>query len=113
MGARCKTFNESADGYMRGDGCSGLTLKYGDLPEERDAIWRASRVGQNGRSATLTAPNGLAQEEVITKASRRLDVARPPKLAPDRPRIGPASARYRASIGPPTSTQHRPSTGPT
>lgn len=61
---------------MRGDGCSGMslgteglrswwplrTLKPGDLPEERDAIWRGSMVGQNGKSATLTAPNGIAQE---------------------------------------------------
>jgi len=39
------------------------TLKPGDLPEERDAIWRGSMVGQNGKSATLTAPNGIAQEE--------------------------------------------------
>jgi len=55
---------------MRGDGCSGLTLKYGNNEEERDAIWRASMCGQNGRSATLTAPNGLAQEEVILKCFR-------------------------------------------
>jgi polyketide synthase-associated protein len=65
---RCLTFNATASGYMRGDGCSGITLKCGHLPEERDAIWRASFCGQNGRSATLTAPNGLAQGEIIQKA---------------------------------------------
>ena len=58
-----------------------MTLKPGDLPDERDAIWRGSmavssevqfgsatvpgfavvlaEVGQNGKSATLTAPNGI------------------------------------------------------
>lgn len=65
---RCYTFNDTANGYMRGDGCSAIVLQYGELAQEREAVWRASRVGQNGRSATLTAPNGLAQEEVIMKA---------------------------------------------
>mmetsp|Transcript_16213 Transcript_16213/g.38010 ORF Transcript_16213/g.38010 Transcript_16213/m.38010 type:complete len:552 (+) Transcript_16213:2-1657(+) len=64
---RCLTFNATASGYMRGDGCSGITLKFGNH-EERDAIWRASMINQNGRSATLTAPNGLAQGEIIEKA---------------------------------------------
>jgi 3-oxoacyl-(acyl-carrier-protein) synthase len=67
---RCLTFNASAGGYMRGDGCCGMTLKYGNHEDERDAIWRSSMCGQNGRSATLTAPNGLAQEEVIWKCFR-------------------------------------------
>jgi len=72
---RCRTFNATAGGYMRGDGCSGLTLKPGDLPEERDAIWRGSMVGQNGKSATLTAPNGIAQEDVIWKAIREAKIS--------------------------------------
>lgn len=68
---RCLTFDEAADGYMRGDGCSALTLRW--ACEEREAIWRGSMVCQNGRSATLTAPNGLAQEDVIWKAIREAD----------------------------------------
>mmetsp|Transcript_19817 Transcript_19817/g.46272 ORF Transcript_19817/g.46272 Transcript_19817/m.46272 type:complete len:940 (+) Transcript_19817:43-2862(+) len=72
---RCRTFNATAGGYMRGDGCSGLTLKPGDLPDERDAIWRGSMVGQNGKSATLTAPNGISQEEVIWKAIREAKIS--------------------------------------
>ncbi|CAE7441170.1 ppsA [Symbiodinium natans] len=72
---RCRTFNATAGGYMRGDGCSGMTLKPGDLPDERDAIWRGSMVGQNGKSATLTAPNGISQEEVIWKAIREAKIS--------------------------------------
>jgi len=77
---RCYTFNDTAQGYMRGDGCSGITLKYGgeELDKEKDCVWRASRVGQNGRSATMTAPNGIAQEEVIMKAVREAKI-RPPE----------------------------------
>jgi len=73
----CKTFNDTANGYMRGDGCSGMTLKWGDLPEERDAIWRASMVNQNGKSATLTAPNGIAQGEVIMKTYQEAKISPP------------------------------------
>jgi hypothetical protein len=47
--------------------CRARTLKPGDLPEERDANWRGSMVGQNGKSATLTAPNGIAQEETALR----------------------------------------------
>mmetsp|Transcript_118565 Transcript_118565/g.287749 ORF Transcript_118565/g.287749 Transcript_118565/m.287749 type:complete len:947 (+) Transcript_118565:84-2924(+) len=74
---RCLTFNATASGYMRGDGCSGMTLKYGYLPELRDAMWRGSACGQNGRSATLTAPNGLAQEDVIVKTMREARITAP------------------------------------
>jgi len=77
---RCYTFNDTANGYMRGDGCSGITLKYGgdELSKDTDAVWRGSRVGQNGRSATMTAPNGIAQEEVIMKTVREAKI-RPPE----------------------------------
>lgn len=75
---RCYTFNDTANGYMRGDGCSGITLKFGELLQERDAVWRGSRVGQNGRSATMTAPSGIAQEEVIMKTLREANI-RPPE----------------------------------
>lgn len=67
---RCFTFNASANGYLRGEGTSGLIMKYGDFPEERDAVWRASNSGQDGRSASLTAPNGPAQERCISTAMK-------------------------------------------
>jgi acyl transferase domain-containing protein len=73
---RCLTFNETADGYLRGDGCSAVVLKYGaTTSEDAEAVWAGSMVGQNGRSATLTAPNGLAQEDVIWKAIREADMS--------------------------------------
>merc|ERR1719181_1629395 len=77
---RCTTFNQSADGYMRTDTCSGLTIKWASETEERMALWRGSAAGQNGRSATMTAPNGLAQEDVIRKAMRDASIT-PPESA--------------------------------
>jgi hypothetical protein len=45
-------------------------MQYGSKAKERDAIWRSSSSTQDGRSASLTAPNGPAQESAINKAMR-------------------------------------------
>lgn len=80
---RCFTFNATANGYLRGEGSSGMILKYGSLPTERLAIMRASQAGQNGRSATLTAPNGPAQEMIISRAYREAGIQAPESTAWD------------------------------
>ncbi|MGH7030390.1 MAG: beta-ketoacyl synthase N-terminal-like domain-containing protein, partial [Stellaceae bacterium] len=68
----CKTFDEAADGYVRGEGCGGLVLKrLAEAQADGDrvlAVLRGSAINQDGRSAGLTAPNGIAQEAVIRKA---------------------------------------------
>ncbi|EWM19998.1 beta-ketoacyl synthase [Nannochloropsis gaditana] len=79
MSGRCKTFDESADGYVRGEGCSGLVLKrLSDATAAGDrvlAVVRGSAVNQDGRSASLTAPNGPSQEEVILTALQEAQVS--------------------------------------
>mmetsp|Transcript_126995 Transcript_126995/g.284038 ORF Transcript_126995/g.284038 Transcript_126995/m.284038 type:complete len:940 (-) Transcript_126995:62-2881(-) len=66
---RCFSFAEPANGYLRGEGTSGQLLQWGSEPEGgRDAVFRSSACGQDGRSATLTAPNGPAQESLIKTA---------------------------------------------
>lgn len=69
---RCKTFDSSADGYVRSEGCGVVVLKKISAAEsDRDnifAIVRGSAVNQDGASNGLTAPNGLAQEAVFRKA---------------------------------------------
>lgn len=70
---RCLTFNESADGYLRGEGCNGIIISYGsegDKEEKRLALLRGSAGGQDGRSASITAPSGPAQERVVWQAIR-------------------------------------------
>ncbi|HEY8883773.1 MAG TPA: polyketide synthase, partial [Chloroflexota bacterium] len=69
---RCKTFDASADGYVRGEGCGVVVLKplsaalaAGDPVL---AVIRGSAVNHDGRSGGLTVPNGPAQERVILDA---------------------------------------------
>jgi acyl transferase domain-containing protein len=69
---RCKTFDESADGYVRGEGCAMVVLKrLSSAIESHDriiAVIRGSAINQDGRSSGLTAPNGPAQEAVVKQA---------------------------------------------
>ncbi|MCH9716522.1 MAG: polyketide synthase dehydratase domain-containing protein, partial [Gammaproteobacteria bacterium] len=69
---RCATFDESADGYCRGEGAGAIVLKrLSDALADGDqvlAVIRGTAVNQDGRSVSLTAPNGLAQEAVIKQA---------------------------------------------
>ncbi|HEY7147220.1 MAG TPA: acyltransferase domain-containing protein [Streptosporangiaceae bacterium] len=71
---RSKSFDASADGYGRGEGCGVLVLKR--LPDaERDgdrilALIRGSAVNQDGRTNGIMAPCGKAQAHVMERACR-------------------------------------------
>jgi acyl transferase domain-containing protein/acyl carrier protein len=74
----CKTFDESADGYARAEGCGVIVLKrLSDAEADGDrilAVVRGTAVGQDGDSAGLTVPNGTAQEIVIRNALAAADL---------------------------------------
>jgi acyl transferase domain-containing protein/NADPH-dependent curcumin reductase CurA/acyl carrier protein len=65
----CKTFDESADGYTRGEGCGVLILKpLSKALQDHNKVWaiiRGSGVNEGGPSSGLTVPNASAQEKVI------------------------------------------------
>ncbi|MFN3647973.1 MAG: SDR family NAD(P)-dependent oxidoreductase [Armatimonadota bacterium] len=71
---RCKTFDASADGYGRGEGCGVVVLKrLSDAGRDGDrvlALIRGSAVNHDGRSGGLTAPNGRAQVALLRQALR-------------------------------------------
>lgn len=66
---RCKTFDASADGYVRSEGCGVLVLKrLSDAERDGDricAVIPGSGVNQDGASSGLTVPNGGAQQRLI------------------------------------------------
>ena len=69
---RCKTFDASANGFVRSEGGGVILLKrVSDALADGDtilALIRGSAIGQDGRSNGLTAPNGPSQEAVIRAA---------------------------------------------
>jgi acyl transferase domain-containing protein len=75
----CKTFDASANGYARGEGCGAVILKrVSDAEKEGAAVLglvRGTAVNQDGRSSSLTAPNGPSQQEVIHAALLEAQVA--------------------------------------
>ena len=68
----CKTFDASADGFVRAEGCAMIALKrLTDAQRDGDpilAVIRGSAVNSDGRSSGLTVPNGPAQQAVLRKA---------------------------------------------
>ncbi|RYG32106.1 MAG: polyketide synthase, partial [Burkholderiales bacterium] len=69
---RSKTFDASADGFGRAEGCGVIVLKrLADAIRDGDrvlALIRGSAVNQDGRSTVISAPNGLAQQALIGQA---------------------------------------------
>ena len=70
MDGRCKALDAGADGYVRAEACVVLALQ--TIEEERilssessQVFLRATFVNQDGRSSSLTAPNGPAQQRVL------------------------------------------------
>lgn len=69
---RCKTFDDSADGYGRSEGCATVVLKrVSDAMRDGNriiALLRGAAINQDGESGGLTVPNGTAQELVMRRA---------------------------------------------
>ncbi|KVK78869.1 type I polyketide synthase [Burkholderia sp. MSMB1498] len=78
---RCRSFDDGADGFVRGEGCGVVVLqRLGDAQAAGrtiDALIAGSAVNHDGRSAGLTVPNEHAQRELVRSALRaaRLDAS--------------------------------------
>ena len=66
---RSHTFDERADGYARSEACGAVVLRdEASSSASAAAFLRGSCTRQDGKSASLTAPNGLAQAALLAAA---------------------------------------------
>ncbi len=69
---QCKTFDASANGYVRGEGCGVVVLKrLKDAEADGDPIWaviRGTAVNNGGTSMGLTVPHTPALQQVMEAA---------------------------------------------
>lgn len=76
---RCRTFDASGDGFVPGEGCGIVILKsLTDALLEKCRVYAVIRgvaANQDGRTNSLTAPNGLAQQRVIQAAIANARIA--------------------------------------
>jgi len=68
---RCFTFDQSADGFVRGEGTAAMHYRIsGEEDVARLAVLAGTSMNQDGRSASLTAPHGPSQQECIRQSLR-------------------------------------------
>ncbi len=76
---RCKTFDASANGYVRSEGAGVVVLKpLSAALRDRDRVYaliRGSAVNQDGRSEGITQPNQEAQEALFREAYGRAGIS--------------------------------------
>jgi len=73
---RCKTLDNRANGYARSESIGVVMLRFHDDPQGNvappfDPMVAGSQVRQDGRSASLTAPNGTAQRVLHRKCQQQ------------------------------------------
>lgn len=72
---RCFTFDQSADGFIRGEGCGAMAFRVSSREDiARLAVLCGTCLNQDGRSASLTAPHGPSQQECIRCSLREAGI---------------------------------------
>jgi len=68
---RCFTFDQSGDGFVRGEGQASMYIKQSTREDySRLNMLCGSCMNQDGRSASMTAPHGPSQQECIRASLR-------------------------------------------
>lgn len=74
----CKTFDDSANGYVRGEGCGMLILKKlsNAIADGNNiyAVIKGAAVNQDGKSNGITAPNEKAQQKAMQLAIQKAGI---------------------------------------
>ena len=75
---KCKTFDNSANGIVVGEGVGALVVKrLGDALRDRDHIYgviRGSAINQDGRTKGITAPSMLSQKALLCEVYQKAGV---------------------------------------
>lgn len=75
---RCKTFDQSANGYVKGEGLAALLLKnLSEAEKDGDYIYgviKGTAVNHGGKAQSLTAPNASAQTALLISAYKQADI---------------------------------------
>lgn len=75
---RCKTFDKSANGYVKGEGIAAVLLK--PLSKALSAgdhvygVIKGTAVNHGGKAQSLTAPNAESQSQLLIEAYRKADI---------------------------------------
>jgi len=82
---RCMTFNSSASGFARGDGCGAVVLRSKTELIDGSVVLRdednflgtiaGGMMSNSGQSASLVAPNAAAEQEIVALAVRNAAVS--------------------------------------
>lgn len=74
----CRTFDENADGYGRGEAINAIYIKrLSDAIQNNDpvrAIIRATSTNCDGRTPSITTPGSLTQERLARKAYKKAGI---------------------------------------
>lgn len=77
--ARCKTFDTSADGYVRSEGVAAVVVttlaRAAALHQTALCVVAGTAVNHGGKAANLTAPNSQCQRQVIKKALEKSNIS--------------------------------------
>jgi acyl transferase domain-containing protein/acyl carrier protein len=76
---KCKAFDQTADGYVRGEGVGIIILKSLKMAimdgDQIHAVIRGSAENHGGKANTLTSPNPIAQRDLLVKAYRTAHIS--------------------------------------
>jgi polyketide synthase PksM len=76
---KCRTFDEKANGYVRGEGAGLLLLKPLDKAlADKDNIYaviKSSSENHGGHANSLTAPNPIAQQTLVTEVLKKAQLS--------------------------------------
>lgn len=103
---RCFTFDRRGDGYARAEAIGALAIR--SRTEMNGPELRGSAVRQDGRSASLSAPNGVAQQSLLRAVLSASAVAATEHVCIEAHGTGTQLGEWSSNICVPSTASHSP-----